>query len=97
LTYPNLYSFARNGNISFKEFLEEERHEFFNQPLSEEAYIQFCDLDITLQAIHLNENKGRWTYIWGNENYSSAKAYKHLLGSQSIHPAFRWLWRSSCQ
>jgi hypothetical protein len=98
LTYPHLHSFAKNGNISVKDFVqEEERHLLFNLPLSEKAFDQFCDLEISLQAIELNENKDRWKYIWGNENFSSAKAYKQLIGSQNVHPAFHWLWRSSCQ
>jgi hypothetical protein len=88
----------KNSNISVKDFVQaEERHLLFNIPLSDEAFDQFCDLEITLQAIELNENKDRWKYIWGNENFSSAKAYKQLIGSQNVHPAFRWLWRSSCQ
>jgi len=38
-----------------------------------------------------------WTYIWGNNQYSSARAYKHLKGEIQIHPTFNWLWKSSCQ
>jgi hypothetical protein len=68
-----------------------ERHTLFNLSLSEEAFAQICNLEIRLQTIQLNANKDRWNYIWGNENYSSAKAYKQLLGSQNIHPAFHWL------
>jgi hypothetical protein len=33
----------------------------------------------------------KWTYIWGNGKYSSKKCYNHLIGSQSEHPAIKWL------
>jgi hypothetical protein len=38
-----------------------------------------------------------WTYIWGSFFFSSAKAYKHLVGHRTVHPAFKWLWKSVCQ
>jgi hypothetical protein len=38
-----------------------------------------------------------WEYIWGGGNYSSAKAYKHLMGRSQIYLAFKWLWQSKYQ
>jgi hypothetical protein len=47
--YPQLRSFARNGTITVKEALSMEFfQDLFHLPLSEEAYEQFCELDITL-------------------------------------------------
>jgi hypothetical protein len=51
-------------------------------PLSKEAYAQFCELGTLLQSIQLNSDKDTWNYIWGSAQYSSKKAYDHLLGSQ---------------
>jgi hypothetical protein len=31
------------------------------------------------------------------KQYRVAKAYKNIIGSQPVHPAFRWIWQSSCQ
>ena len=38
-----------------------------------------------------------WSYIWGNEFYSSIKAYKVLIGHKQTPPHFSWIWKSSCQ
>jgi hypothetical protein len=59
--------------------------------------MQFCELDIFLQTIVLNNDKGNRNYIWNSQKYSSAKAYKHLIGSSQVDTALRWLWSPSCQ
>jgi hypothetical protein len=66
-------------------------------PLSEEAYDQFNELDIILQSLQLIGEKDSWSYIWGNDKYSSRKAYKHLLGSQQVQPDYGWIWKYACQ
>jgi hypothetical protein len=65
--------------------------------LSEEAYVQYYEIEILIQAISDNSGQDKWHYIWGNGHYSSVKAYRHLLGSQRTHPVYRWLWVASCQ
>jgi hypothetical protein len=52
---------------------------------------------VVIQSLQLNGDKDVWSYIWGNAQYSSQKAYKHLLRTQTVHPAFGWLWKSLCQ
>ena len=42
-------------------------------------------------------NKDQWTYIWGNANFSSKKAYNILVGVNPTIPHFGWIWKSSCQ
>jgi hypothetical protein len=59
--------------------------------------MQYCELEIFMQSINEQNDRDRWRYIRGNGNYSSSKAYRHLTRSQQIHPAYRWLWVSSCQ
>jgi hypothetical protein len=87
-----------NKNISVKQILESDALEDnFHLPLSEVAYEQFCELDIYMQTIQSKDGKDSWSYIWGCKNYSAFKAYKHLVDSQYVHPAFKWIWRSSYQ
>jgi hypothetical protein len=43
-----------------------ELQELFHLPLSDEPYTQFCDLDIYLQAMQINNDDDWWKYIWGN-------------------------------
>jgi hypothetical protein len=49
------------------------------------------------QSMEFNNNPDTWTYIWGSEIFSSKKCYSHLIGSQPVHPSFKWLWKSHCQ
>jgi hypothetical protein len=96
--YPQLYSFTKNNQVSLKSVLHlESLEDHFHLPLSVKAFTQFCELDIILQSLQGNNEKDTWTYIWGNGQYSAAKAYRHLLGSHHVHPSFHWLWASSCQ
>jgi hypothetical protein len=96
--YPHLFSLTNNESITLQMVLQlDELHDLFSLPVSEEAFTQFCDLDVYLQTLQLNDNTGQWKYIWGNGCYKATKAYKYLLGSQSVHTAFKWIWQSSCQ
>lgn len=72
-------------------------HDNFQLPLSEQAFDQLCELELLLQTLQLNESGDQWKYIWGSNQYSSSKAYMHLISSQPVHPVYRWLWISSCQ
>jgi hypothetical protein len=60
-------------------------------------YIVFYDLNIYLQALQNSNDADQWKYIWENGQYSSSKAYKSMIGSRPIHPAFKWIWYSACQ
>jgi hypothetical protein len=96
--YPHLFSFTNKENITLqKVFQLDELHNLFNLPLSEEAFTQLCDLDVYLQTLQLNDSTDQWKYIWGNDYYKASRAYKHLVGSQSVHPTFKWIWQSSYQ
>jgi hypothetical protein len=35
--------------------------------------------------------------MWGSQQYSSQKAYKHMIGHETVYPIYRWLWKSKCQ
>jgi hypothetical protein len=48
----------------------------------------------SLQPSHENDT---WTYIWGSKNYSSVKAYPHLMGTSAVHPTLKWTWKTKCQ
>jgi hypothetical protein len=39
----------------------------------------------------------QWKYIWGSGQYIAAKAYKTIIGSQPVHPAYKWIWQLACQ
>ena len=96
--FPELHSFAKNKNLSLQGFLShEDSASLFHLPLSVQAYQQFLELLSLLQVVSLQDDSDTWTYIWGTTQYSTKKAYVHLSGYRSVHPAFKWLWDSSCQ
>jgi hypothetical protein len=53
-SYPQLHSFAINDGICLSSVLRQEAlQDLFSLPLSEEAFIQFCELDILLQPLRV--------------------------------------------
>jgi hypothetical protein len=52
ISYPHLCSFTKSENISLQSVLSlEELRDLFNLPLFEEAYQQYCELEILLQTL----------------------------------------------
>jgi hypothetical protein len=96
--YPELFSFAKNGNIYFKaassstQFIQN-----FNIPLSVQAHHQFIDLQGIIQNREITVAIDQWKYGWGSTSFSTSKAYKVLKAGARAHPVFQWIWRSKCQ
>jgi hypothetical protein len=85
-------------NITLSSVLQHENLlDIFQLPLSEEAYVQYCEVSVLIQSVQDNTDNDKWKYIWGNVIFSAKKAYNHLSGSLPVHPTFRWLWNSSSQ
>jgi hypothetical protein len=62
--YPQLFSFAKNQNISLQKFLSQDAYTNFFTPLSEEAANQWTELDILIQSLELVSSvDDRWSYI----------------------------------
>jgi hypothetical protein len=79
--YPQLFSFCTNENATLSMIMSQhDFHECFQLPLSEQAFDQYCELELFLQALQPHEGGDQWKYIWGSNQYSSNKAYKHLIG-----------------
>jgi hypothetical protein len=58
ISYPQLYSFAKSENITLQSVLaKEELYDLLNLPLPEEAYLQYCELEIMLQTINASDDK----------------------------------------
>lgn len=71
--------------------------DLFNLPLSEQAYVQYKQVQHIVQDLTLSSDEDLCHYIWNNGQYSSLKAYQVLMGSSQIPPYFNWLWTSTCQ
>jgi hypothetical protein len=76
VTFPQLFSLAKNKNVTVKSIFElESFDEHFQLPMSEVAFEQFCDLSIILQNLPKSNENDKWSFIWGNELFSVNKAY----------------------
>jgi hypothetical protein len=41
--------------------------------------------------------KDKWSYIWGNNTFSSQNAYKVMIGHLPAPQILAWVWKPSCQ
>jgi hypothetical protein len=63
-TYPELFSFAINGDIALATAKSRDSlQNLFITPLLEVAYDQFCELHILMQSIPETNEDDKWTYI----------------------------------
>ena len=99
--YPRLFTFAKNQNISVATFLTQENlTDNFHLPLIEPANSELQQLLDEVQQIRESviepEEKDSWSYIWGNNTYSSAILYHFTF--KNVHPPkpFLWIWESRC-
>jgi hypothetical protein len=98
---PHLASFAKKMDITVHESIHTEfLEDLFHLPLSQEAYLEFQELETLCEATQERINSGeidKWSYIWNSTEFSTQKAYKALIGYQQCPPHFTWVWNSSCQ
>jgi hypothetical protein len=96
--FPELFSIAKYPSASFSETVS--RTDFlcnFSLPLSVQANDQLLELQNHIDNRPASDGHDVWSYSWGNRNFSTAKAYKALVGQRPTHPAFLWIWSSKCQ
>lgn len=98
LSWPHLFSFAKNKEAPVAAFLGEvEMLSLFHLPLSPIASIQLNALIEGLSSFEPSaERTDEWSYIWGSSSFSSKQAYAQLLGASFTQPPFIWLWKSFC-
>lgn len=87
-----LFSFAKNEFVSFK--LATSNNDFldnFNLPLSVEAHFQLSHLQEALAERASITWKDQWKFSWGNDIFSTSKAYKVLKNGLSAHPVYHWI------
>jgi hypothetical protein len=96
--FPRLLSFVRNTQISVEEVMEApDLDSLFSLPLSAQAYQEKQALQVYLQEISYQPTRNdSWTYIWGNNKYSSHSFYKFVFSGIQTAPTFSWSWKSKC-
>jgi len=96
--FPNLYSAAWNKRASVKEVLAaEDLASLFHLPLSEQAFQELGDLQQTLATLEYQPTEiDSWTFLWGNDRYSSRKFYAMVFNNVTTPPTFAMIWKSKC-
>jgi hypothetical protein len=88
---PTYFLLSDDENISLHlVMIQDSLQDIFNLPLIEESFEQFCEIDIPIQSIQQTNVVDKWSYIWGNDRYSPCKAYKHVIGTPSVHLAIKY-------
>lgn len=98
LTFPQLFASVRDRKVSVLNFYTNPTDRNFALPLSLVASGQWNQLDNMLDSILLSElTPDQWTYVWGNNTFSSKQAYKTIAGIREAPWPFTWLWKASCR
>jgi hypothetical protein len=76
-TYPELFSYSKDAFISVNKMkLATSPITLFHLPFSIEAYEQCQQLRVTMQSVHILEQLDQWSYIWGNNQFTSREHTK---------------------
>jgi hypothetical protein len=96
--FPELFSFAKNSTVTFHSAISKPQFiSNFFLPLTTQANDQLQQLTSLINNRIDVGDSDIWSYVWGNAIFTTSKAYKALVGSRPVHPAFLWIWRSRCQ
>jgi hypothetical protein len=97
--FPNLLAFAKDSCVSLSKIKNAENLlDFFRLPMSRQAYNEFLELQHYLANIALSsENeKDSWSFIWGQQKYSSSKYYNFQFSSIQPNRTVVWIWETKC-
>jgi hypothetical protein len=99
-SFPQLYSFAKNKDITLQQvkYLNlDELYDHFQLPLSLVAVEQINDLHIAISSImDSNNTYDKWTLTVGENNFSTKKVYAALVKAPPAPKPFKWIWKSPC-
>jgi hypothetical protein len=77
MVFPRLFFYAKNKDISVVQFLANNQlQDQLFLPLSVEAFQEYQQLQQITQQIQISDHdKDSWSYIWGNNRYTSSTFY----------------------
>ena len=94
--YQRAFSFAKNEDISVKDFLgSTSLHETFHLPLSVQAMQEIRDLQQEVRHVGNATDPtphDNWTYCWGSVDFKAIKYYKFYFREVHAHQSYKWLW-----
>lgn len=91
LEYPELYSFARNKEISVaRVWAIQDLSDLFHLPLSSEAFQQLQIMQSFKDHFPLTNSQDIWVSQWGD--FLVKRTYNFQLGHRHIPTVYKWLW-----
>ena len=95
---PNLFLAASNTQASVWDIMHApDLVSVLNLPLSPEAYDELSELLDQIGTVNYDAlSQDKWTFMWGNDKYSSRKLYAMAFSSLPAPRTFSWVWKSQC-
>lgn len=98
LEFPECYSFAKNKDISVSKAMSSaDVTNLFNLLVSQIVFDQMQQIQLMMEATHMQNDNDCWTYSGGSAKFSSSRIYKTMIGHRQPDSTIRWLWKSFCQ
>jgi hypothetical protein len=97
--YPTLFGYAKDPKASLSVMMaSKDLLDCFRIPMSRRAYNEFLELQIELTnlASSLSDENDKWTFIWGNQNYSSSRFYQYHFRAIQPHISVLWVCKTKC-
>jgi len=97
--FPNLLVYAKDPNVSLWKLRQSANLiDCFRIPMSRQAYNELLELEQVLASMPYtaSEEKDSWSFIWGQQRYSSSKYYRYQFRSIQPHKALIWIWKTKC-
>jgi len=93
--HPRLFSFALDKSISVQQIMQtDDLALLFHLPLSEQAMQELVSLQQEIQLVEFDENnKYTWSFLWGNNQYTSRRFYKLAFKHLAVPRTFSWIWK----
>lgn len=96
--FQQLFSFAKDKNISVAKFLCQDAYQNFHTPLSMIASDQLQNISVLVQSLPASDSESDlWSYILNTPDFSVKKAYEPLQGTTNVSPVFKSMWESCAQ
>lgn len=96
--FPRLFSFVLDDKLSLNDFISnQDPAALFFLPLSNEAMLEFQDIQIGLLSLNRNnEAPDTWSWIPGKGIFSAKSYYKQMHAHLPPDDPCKWLWASRC-
>jgi hypothetical protein len=96
--FPRLFSYALNEDLTVADFAHSpDATSLFSLPLSVQAFEELEQVQQIMENLVIDPSThDSRVFVWGSNQYTSAKYYKFLFARLPQDPALNSVWRSKC-